>query len=186
MCLSIPFIVLCLTETMAHAGNLFVVGDPDQSIYRWRSAQADGYKRLLKDYPDATAIALEQNYRSTTRVLEVSKALIRQQQDRKDKDLWTSNGTGPAAMILSCQSAQDEAQKVVQAIVTGVHACQPHLPLNEVAILLRTNQMTRPFEEALNLAKLPYRLVGGKKVIYLLCPLDAAVLSPYAIPLLVL
>eukprot|EP00045_Choanoeca_perplexa_P016381 m.220968 g.220968 ORF g.220968 m.220968 type:complete len:70 (+) comp17243_c0_seq76:1073-1282(+) len=52
-------------------------------------------------------------------------------------------------MILSCQSAQDEAQKVVQAIVTGVHACQPHLPLNEVAILLRTNQMTRPFEEVL-------------------------------------
>ena len=138
--------------------SLAVVGDDDQSIYRWRGASAYSLLRFTETFKAARLVRLEQNYRSTSRILEVANHVIRSNPGRLGKELWTDAGPGGPIVVRRLRSERDEADYVVQEtlryLATGKSA-------NDVAVLYRTNAQSRGFEEALHRAQVPYRLVGA-------------------------
>ncbi len=141
--------------------DLFVVGDPDQSIYRWRGADYRNVHRFQKDYPDAQVILLEQNYRSTQIILDAAMAVIDRNPGRHRKNLFTDRGTGERIMLHESYNEEDEAVFVVDtiAILTASEGVEP----GECAIMYRTNAQSRALEEAFLRAGLPYRLVGAQR-----------------------
>ena len=141
--------------------NICVVGDPDQSIYSWRSADLRNILGFEKDYPQAKVVVLEQNYRSTKTILEAASNIIAANKERKLKDLWTDNDTGDALTISETFNEQDEAQYVVSEIDKLVR--EGKAKLGECAIMFRTNAQSRALEEAFIRYGTPYRLVAGTK-----------------------
>jgi len=139
-------------------GQLFVVGDDDQSIYGWRGARADHLQRFLKDYPEALVVRLEQNYRSTATILEAANALIAQNSDRLGKALWTEGARGEPIRCYRAFNERDEADFV---IATLQRLAKEGTARREMAVLYRSNAQSRVLEEALIQARVPYRVYGG-------------------------
>jgi DNA helicase-2/ATP-dependent DNA helicase PcrA len=138
--------------------KLFVVGDDDQSIYGWRGARIENILDFQRQYPDARTIRLEQNYRSTSTILEAANAVISHNAERMGKNLWTDGGQGEPIRIYNAFNGIDEARFVVERIQQYV---EQELARRECAILYRSNAQSRLFEEALIQMGMPYRVYGG-------------------------
>ncbi len=149
--------VLAHAMAMKHR-NICVVGDPDQSIYAWRGADIRNILDFEKDYPDATVVRLEQNYRSTKTILQIASKLIANNTQRKDKSLWTENDQGEKARLVLCQDEYDEAETVT-AELKKLHK-QGH-SWDQMAIFYRINALSRVMERALFNAKIPYQIARG-------------------------
>lgn len=141
--------------------NLAVVGDADQSIYGWRGANMNNILNFEKDYPDAHVVMLEQNYRSTQTILNAANAVIANNQERRDKNLWTDNGAGEKITYYRAQTEKDEAQYVMSEIQRLRR--EKNLGYGDFAVLYRTNAQSRGIEEGLMKANMPYTMVGGRK-----------------------
>jgi len=141
-------------------GNVAVVGDDWQAIYGWRGASLRNILEFERDFPDAHIVLLEQNYRSTQTILDAAGAVIAKNEDQKDKELWTENGTGDKVVIHQARDERDEAEYVIKRIQ---QLQRDGLPLSESVVLYRTNAQSRPIEEACLQADMPYRMVGGMK-----------------------
>jgi DNA helicase-2/ATP-dependent DNA helicase PcrA len=141
--------------------SLFVVGDADQSIYRWRGADYRNVLRFQEDYPQAQVILLEQNYRSTQTILDAAMAVIDRLPARRKKNLFTDRGSGAAIEIHEAFSEADEAMFVVEKIaeLTLAGDADP----GDCAVMYRTNAQSRALEEAFFKAGVPYRLVGAQR-----------------------
>lgn len=140
--------------------NLCVVGDSDQSIYRWRGANIRNILTFEEDYPKAKVIYLEQNYRSTKRILEAANHVIEKNEGRKPKQLWTENETGDKIVTYRAYSEREEAEYVTNEIERLIdEGYQP----KDIAILYRTNALSRSIEDALRQANLNYTIIGGLK-----------------------
>ena len=144
----------------AESRNLCVVGDDDQSIYGWRGADIRNILEFENDYPDATVIKLEQNYRSTGTILDAANQVIAHNEGRKDKTLWTEHGAGEQIRVYCAQDEREEAAWIVQQMQDLRKA---GAPLGEMAILYRTNAQSRIPEEVLMQAGIPYKVFGGQK-----------------------
>ena len=139
-------------------GHLFVVGDDDQSIYGWRGAEVENILRFERDHPGTRTIRLEQNYRSTGRILEAANAVIAHNAKRLGKTLWTAGREGRPVAVYAAYSGVDEAQFVIERIRRLLS--EDGRP-RDVAILYRSNAQSRLFEELLVRAGIPYRVYGG-------------------------
>lgn len=139
--------------------NLCVVGDDAQSIYAFRGADIGNILSFQRDYPQARTIRLEQNYRSTRRILQLADSIIRQNQDQLDKSLWTENREGDYVVLKEALSEKDEAQKVERTL-RDLHVRLGY-GWRDFAVLYRTNAQSRSLEDALRRGGLPYRVVGG-------------------------
>jgi DNA helicase-2/ATP-dependent DNA helicase PcrA len=147
-----------LTLLAGSTGLPFVVGDDDQSIYRWRGAKTENLNQFRRDFPAATLYKLEQNYRSTGTILKAANALIANNAGRLGKTLWTSGEDGERIKLYAAFNERDEADFVVNRI----HEWTEHGGARrEVAVLYRSNAQSRVFEEAFLNARLPYRVYGG-------------------------
>jgi DNA helicase-2/ATP-dependent DNA helicase PcrA len=139
-------------------GMPFVVGDDDQSIYRWRGARVENLNQYRRDFPKAVLYKLEQNYRSTGTILKVANALISNNAGRLGKTLWTSGEDGERVKLYAAFNERDEADFVVNRIREWVARGGAR---REVAVLYRSNAQSRVFEEAFLNARMPYRVYGG-------------------------
>ncbi len=139
--------------------NLCVVGDDDQSIYRFRGADVGNILNFEKEFPDAKVIKLEQNYRSTQRILDAANGVIRHNRGRKEKALWTENGQGDPIVFQQFSDASLEAVTIVKEIRQMVD--QGKADYMDFAVLYRTNAQSRVFEEKCMMADVPYKLIGG-------------------------
>ena len=140
-------------------GNICVVGDDDQSIYKFRGANIGNILGFEKQFADARVIKLEQNYRSTQRILDAANAVIKNNEGRKDKKLWTANGEGDKINLRRFMNGFEEAEYIVGDISKHVREGDCHY--KDCAILYRTNAQSRLFEEKFLMANIPYRIVGG-------------------------
>lgn len=140
--------------------NLCVVGDSDQSIYRWRGADIANILSFEKDYPKANVILLEQNYRSTKKILLAANMVIQNNLNRKPKNLWTENAEGNKIMYYRADSEQGEAQFVIGKIQELIRNGRK---LSDIAILYRTNAQSRVIEESFLKSNIEYSIVGGIK-----------------------
>lgn len=140
--------------------NLCVVGDSDQSIYRWRGADITNILSFEKDYPRASVILLEQNYRSTKKILLAANMVIQNNMNRKPKNLWTENPEGNKIMYYRADSEQGEAQFVIGKIQEQIRNGRK---LSDIAILYRTNAQSRVIEESFLKSNIDYSIVGGIK-----------------------
>ncbi|HEY8088397.1 MAG TPA: UvrD-helicase domain-containing protein [Polyangiaceae bacterium] len=149
-----------LRELVRDHGNLCVVGDDDQSIYRWRGADVRNIRGFRRDYPKATVVKLEQNYRSSKRIVAAALGVIARSSEREPKELWTANDDGEAIRIVAARDERDEAAFVVESIqrarTEGVDA-------REIAVFYRIHAQSRVLEEALRAANVPYQIIGGTK-----------------------
>lgn len=141
--------------------NLCVVGDADQSIYGWRGANMQNILDFQKDYKDAQVILLEQNYRSTKTILDAANGVIKHNQKRQVKTLWTQNPKGEKITYYRAQSELDEAYFVIKQIEAQMKT--EHRKYGDFAILYRTNAQSRSIEEAFVKSNIPYKMVGGHK-----------------------
>jgi DNA helicase-2/ATP-dependent DNA helicase PcrA len=153
-----------LTRWLTHpacggSGNVCVVGDVDQSIYSWRSADYRNILNFERDFPGAQVVRLEQNYRSTRTILECAGAVIARNRNRHEKHLWTANGPGTPVVVYEAEDAEAEARFIRDEILTGLR--RGVLRPGDVAVMYRTNAQSRPIEEAMVLGGVPYRVVGG-------------------------
>ena len=139
--------------------NLCVVGDDDQSIYRFRGANIMNILNFEQVFPDAKVIKLEQNYRSTSNILNAANEVIHHNQGRKDKRLWTDNDAGVPVRFRQFQNAFEEAEHVIGNITS--HIQKEEAEYKDHAILYRTNAQSRLFEEKLIYANIPYKIIGG-------------------------
>ena len=139
-------------------GMPFVVGDDDQSIYRWRGARVENLNQFRRDFPKAVLYKLEQNYRSTGTILKAANALIANNAGRLGKTLWTSGEDGERVKLYAAFNERDEADFVVNRIREWVARGGAR---REVAVLYRSNAQSRVFEEAFLNARMPYRVYGG-------------------------
>jgi len=144
----------------ARTRNVCVVGDDDQSIYRWRGADVRNIRQFRKSYPDAKVIKLEQNYRSTRRIVHAALSVIAHSAAREPKELWTSNDDGFPIRVVACADERDEAACVVRAVADARAA---GIPAIEMAVFYRVHAQSRVLEEALRAAGMHYRIVGGMK-----------------------
>jgi len=140
--------------------NICVVGDSDQSIYRWRGADITNILNFEEDYPEAKTILLEQNYRSTSNILNAANAVIGNNTGRKAKRLWTDKGPGDALIVYQADSEHDEGYFVTGEIAKNVKEGRQYA---DHAILYRTNAQSRVIEEILIKSDIPYQIVGGIK-----------------------
>ncbi len=152
-----PQYLLARTLAADH-GNLCATGDPDQAIYRWRGADLNNILDFERDFPGAQVIRLEENYRSTGNILRAASELIRHNRRRKEKTLFTRQGAGEPVRLLLCEDEADEAHAFVERIERAVRT---GARLRDVAIFYRTNALSRPIEEALIRAAIPYVIVGA-------------------------
>jgi DNA helicase-2/ATP-dependent DNA helicase PcrA len=138
--------------------NICVVGDSDQSIYKWRGADIANILDFETDYPGTRVVRLEQNYRSTQRILALAAGVIANNVQRKDKTLWTENAAGEPARVYRGWDEHEEANFVAQTVL-GVRG--EGVPWDGIAIFYRTNAQSRVLEDALRRARVPYTIVGG-------------------------
>ncbi|MCA9374837.1 UvrD-helicase domain-containing protein [Candidatus Dojkabacteria bacterium] len=138
--------------------NICVVGDDDQSIYKWRGADIRNIISFEKDFDDVTTVKLEQNYRSVKNVISAATAVIKRNNERVDKILWTSREQGEPVLIYQARDEKDEAQYVVDEMLS---LRNDGWSLSDFAVLYRTNYQSRVIEEALLKRGIPYKLVGG-------------------------
>ena len=139
-------------------GVPFVVGDDDQSIYRWRGARVEHIQQFQKDFPRASVVKLEQNYRSTETILDAANAVIANNTGRLGKNLWTEGGRGEPIRVYSAYNERDEADFVVGKLRTWSDQGNARA---DAAVLYRSNSQSRVLEEALVNARMPYRVYGG-------------------------
>lgn len=149
-----------LKKLSGRTRNLCVVGDDDQSIYRWRGADVRNIRFFRRDYPDAKVVKLEQNYRSTKHIVASALAVIAPSPTREPKELWTDNGAGSAIRVIACSDERDEAACVVRAIRDAREAS---ITPKEIAVFYRVHAQSRVLEEALRSVNMPYQIVGGTK-----------------------
>ena len=151
--------------------NLFVVGDDDQSIYRWRGAEIGNILNFQKDFPEAKVITLEQNYRSTQTILRAANQMVLRNRLRKEKTLWTENPEGEPLAFFTAEDEEDEARFVAKKILercrpapfsTGLQG-DPARPFRDIAIFYRINAQSRALEDELVKNGIPYTIVGGMK-----------------------
>jgi superfamily I DNA/RNA helicase len=140
--------------------NLCVVGDDDQSIYGWRGAEISNLLDMEKYFPEVQVVKLEQNYRSTTTILNAANAVIKHNIRRRPKGLWSEKGDGSLIALWTFAHEEEEARTVVEQIEYARHARR--VPWQDQAILFRTNAQSRPLETALRQAGVRYRLIGGQ------------------------
>lgn len=140
--------------------NLCVVGDDDQSIYGWRGADIRNILDFEKDYPDATVIKLEQNYRSTANILDAANQVIANNEGRKDKKLWTEHGEGEPIRLYGGGDERDEAAWIADR---AYRLQQDGVPYGDMAVLYRANAQSRVIEEMFMKAGIPYKMFGGQK-----------------------
>ncbi|GIM47330.1 DNA helicase [Collibacillus ludicampi] len=138
--------------------NICVVGDSDQAIYRWRGADISNILNFEKDYPEATVIKLEQNYRSTSTILEAANHVIAHNTSRKEKSLWSTKGPGEKITIYSALDQEDEALYVVQKVKEHIENGGEY---RDCTVLYRANAQSRTIEEAFLQASIPYKIIGG-------------------------
>ena len=146
-----------LRQLVGKTGAPFVVGDDDQSIYRWRGARVENLQQFRRDY-HATVFRLEQNYRSTARILAAANAVIANNTDRMGKKLWTAVKGGEPIRVYAAFNERDEAEFVIDRIREHERRGRP---LAAAAVLYRSNAQSRVFEESLMAARIPYRVYGG-------------------------
>ncbi len=139
--------------------KLTVVGDDDQSIYAWRGARPENLQRLQQDFPSLQVVKLEQNYRSTRRILDAANTLIANNQHLFDKKLWSAAGGGDPIRVLPCRNADEEADRVAIDILS--RRFQENTPLGDFAILYRSNFQSRAYEKALRDHSIAYQVTGG-------------------------
>jgi DNA helicase-2/ATP-dependent DNA helicase PcrA len=149
-----------LRDLVRDHGNLCVVGDDDQSIYRWRGADVRNIRGFRRDWPGATVVKLEQNYRSSKRIVAAALGVIARSHEREPKELWTANDDGIPIRIVGAKDERDEAAFVVDAIQ---RARADGVDLREMAVFYRIHAQSRVLEEACRAAQLPYQIVGGQK-----------------------
>lgn len=142
-------------------GNIFAVGDEDQSIYSWRGANVANIQKFLNDFPNSTLYKLEQNYRSTKNIIECANCVIKHNQNRIDKTLFTDNASGVKVQYFNKYSDREEAEFVVQEIYNLTHSL--NYQYKDIAILMRLNALTRSFEDKLLSYDIPYCVFGGLK-----------------------
>ncbi len=138
--------------------NLCVVGDDDQSIYRFRGANIRNILDFEKDFPDALVIRLEQNYRSMGNILTAANSVIAHNESRKAKRLWTDQGSGEKITLIQSWNEEEEAEQIIRQIRS---LCDKGFHYRDMAMLFRTNAQSRALEERLVLHNIPYRLFGG-------------------------
>jgi DNA helicase-2/ATP-dependent DNA helicase PcrA len=146
--------------------NIAVVGDDDQSIYSWRGADIRNILEFERDYPDATVIRLEQNYRSTQPILDVANAIVANNRQRKGKNLWTGRGEGTRVQVIEVNDERAEAQFVaseVQRLLAGEAQQGRSFGPREIAVLYRTNAQSRALEEQFSRYAISYQVIGGPK-----------------------
>jgi DNA helicase-2/ATP-dependent DNA helicase PcrA len=149
-----------LRELVSAHKNLCVVGDDDQSIYRWRGADVRNIRYFRRDYPDATVVKLEQNYRSSARIVAAALGVISRSHEREPKELWTANEPGEPVRVVAARDERDEAAFVVGAIR---QARSDGTDLREIAVFYRIHAQSRVLEEAMRASNIPYQIVGGTK-----------------------
>jgi DNA helicase-2/ATP-dependent DNA helicase PcrA len=149
-----------LRELVRDHGNLCVVGDDDQSIYRWRGADVRNIRGFRRDYPGATVVKLEQNYRSTARIVAAALGVISQSREREPKELWTGNEPGEAIRVVAARDERDEAAFVVDAVQ---RARERGTAARDVAVFYRIHAQSRVLEEAFRAANVPYQIIGGTR-----------------------
>jgi len=140
--------------------NLCVVGDDDQSIYRWRGADVRLIRNFRRDFPDATLIKLEQNYRSSRNIVQAALGVIQSASEREPKELWTAAEPGELVMVRSLDSEREEAAFVAGAIRGALSRGQRG---QDIAVFYRVHAQSRALEEALRGMNLPYQIIGGMK-----------------------
>src|SRR5512135_2797580 len=140
-------------------GNLCVVGDDDQSIYRWRGADLNNILDFERDHPGCRVIKLEQNYRSTQNILDAAGDLVAHNVGRKGKTLWTENPAGSPVVVYQARDEQDEADFIVRQV--RALAAEDGHSLDDFAVFYRTNAQSRVLEDALRRDLTPYVIVGG-------------------------
>jgi DNA helicase-2/ATP-dependent DNA helicase PcrA len=144
-----------------NAKNIAVVGDDWQSIYSWRGADFRNILNFERDYPNCAVIKLEQNYRSTKRILDAAHAVITKNQQRSNKELWTAHGDGSPVQIIPVGSERAEGEAIVRRIRTAVD--MRARTYKDFAVLYRTNAQSRSVEETFIHYGIPYRIVGGQR-----------------------
>ena len=149
------------SATLGGHQNICVVGDEDQSIYKWRGADIRNILDFEKDYPGAKIVKLEQNYRSTQMILAAASYVIQNNRSRKDKRLWTENAEGHKVIRAQLADERAEAEMTVSEIKRVAE--QDGRAYGDFAIFYRTNAQSRQFEDVLRREKIPYQLVGGLK-----------------------
>jgi DNA helicase II / ATP-dependent DNA helicase PcrA len=142
-------------------GNICVVGDPDQSIYRWRFADIGNILNFERDFPNTKVVLLEQNYRSTQNILDAAQGVIAASDSRREKGLWTENEQGLPVTIYEAMDDEDEAAYVVREISASLRS-NGHRPKDH-AVMYRTNAQSRAIEDALVRSGIRYRLIGGTR-----------------------
>lgn len=141
--------------------NICVVGDADQSIYGWRGADMQNILDFEKDYPEAKVVLLEENYRSTKKILQAANEVIKNNRNRRPKKLWTQNDDGEQIVYYRANDERDEAVFVASTIDNIIREEGKHF--KDFAVLYRTNAQSRTIEEALLKSNIPYTMVGGTK-----------------------
>src|SRR5246500_3181003 len=141
------------------SGNLCVVGDEDQSIYRWRSADIRNILDFERDFPQARIFKLEQNYRSTKTILAAADTVIRNNRERKEKRLWTENASGELVTYFTGVTERDEADFIARE--TGRLTAEGGINPADIVVFYRVNAQARVIEEALVRRRVPYYVVGG-------------------------
>ena len=142
------------------SGNLCVVGDDDQSIYKFRGATIENILSFENTFQNATVIRLEQNYRSTQNILDAANAVIEHNTERKGKTLWTQNGTGAMIHLHTAENETDEAERITKIILDGVAAGRK---FSDYAVLYRMNSQSLTFERNFAKSGVPHRLIGGTR-----------------------
>ena len=142
-------------------GNITVVGDPDQAIYSWRAADARNLQHFLRDFPGARRVLLEQNYRSTGRILRVARAVLSGDRSRAEKGLWTENPQGERVALWELRDGEEEGRSIASEVRRLLRE-QDRSPA-DVAVMYRTNAQSRAIEEAFLDGGIPYRIVGGTR-----------------------
>ncbi len=148
-------------EIAAKHRNVVAVGDDDQSIYAWRGADVSLILKFGSDYPDAEIIKLEQNYRSTKRILSAANEVIKKNRGRADKSLWTDNSEGVPITLTQAGTEQDEAMMVADTLLRDVR--NNRRTYGDYAVLYRTNAQSRVMEEAFLTMRIPHVLIGGQR-----------------------
>ncbi len=143
-----------------NSGQVFVVGDDDQAIYGWRGAKVENVQQFLRDFPGAKTIKLEQNYRSTSTILQAANSVIARNGGRLGKQLWTTGDNGERIALYAAYNEQDEARFVVERIREHI---RERGSAKDCAILYRSNAQSRNFEEQLIQRDIPYRVYGGQR-----------------------
>jgi len=143
--------------------NICVVGDDDQSIYRWRGAEVGNILNFERDFPEAKVITLEQNYRSTQNILQAANHVVRKNRYRKEKKLWTENPEGELLTFYVAEDEMDEAHFAVQKIMGHVSTKESIRAYRDIAVFYRINAQSRAIEDELVKYRIPYTVVGGMK-----------------------